>query len=183
MKAAIGSRGANVSGLRKLDVKQLFCLCGFAFLGFFLWVSLVPVTAAPVNPMVSQAMRIRSVRAHLTQLREQKYQMTGDWAQAVLAVEPDVNTLQDLMHQTTDSWTILSNDPELRRSAQTFQVSLAVMQEQARIVEDEVLVARMMQQVGPERREKLLKSVLLPLIDEEQISRERFQEFASRPGI
>ena len=172
-----------MSGHRKLDVKQLFCLCGFAFLGFFLWVSLVPVTAAPVNPMVSQAMRVRSVRARLAQVRQQKYQATGDWAQAVLAAEPDVSALQNLIHQTSDSWTILSNDPELRRSAQTFQVSLAVMQEQARIVEDEVLVARMMQQVGPERREQLLKSVLLPLIGEEQISLERFQEFASRPGI
>ena len=172
-----------MSDHRKLDVKQLFCLCGFAFLGFFLWVSLVPVTVAPVNPMVSQAMRVRSVRAHLTQVREQNYQATSDWSQAVLAVEPDVKALHDLSHQMSDSWTILNNDPELRRSAQTFQVSLAVMEEQARIVEEEVLVARMMQQVGPERREQLLKSVLLPLIAEEQINRERFQEFASRPGI
>lgn len=172
-----------MSGHRKLDVKQLFCLCGFAFLGFFLWVSLVPVTAAPVNPMVSQAMRVRSVRSRLMHAREQKYQATGDWAQAVLAAEPDVNAIQNLIHQTSQSWVILSNDPELRRSAQTFQVSLAVMEEQARILEDEVLVAHMMRQVGPQRREQLLNSVLLPLIGEEQISRERFQEFASRPGI
>jgi len=172
-----------VPGHRKLDVKELFCLCGFAFVGFFLWVALVPVTASPVNPMVSQAMRVHSVRARLTQMREQKYQATGDWAQAILAVEPDVEAIQQLIHQTSDSWTILSNDPELRRSAQTFQVSLAVMQEQARILQDEVVVARMMQQVGPEKREDLLKSALLPLIGEEQISRERFQEFRSRPEI
>ena len=172
-----------MSGHRKLDVKQLFCLCGFAFLGFFLWVSLVPVTAAPGNPMVSQAMRLRSVRGRLSDVRQRKYQATGDWAQAVLAAEPDVDAIQNLIHQTSDSWAILSNDPELRRSAQTFQVSLAVMEEQARILDDEVLVARMMQQVGSQRRKQLLNSVLLPLIGEEQISRERFQEFASRPGI
>lgn len=172
-----------MSGHRKLDVKELFCLCGFAFVGFFLWVSLVPVTAAPVNPMVTEAMRVRAVRSRLNHVREQKYQATGDWAQATLAVEPDVNTIQRVIRQTSDSWTILSGDPELRRSAQTFQVSLAAMQEQGRILEQEVLVAHMMQQVGPEKREELLNSVLLPLISEEQISRERFQEYGSRPGI
>ncbi len=172
-----------MSGHRKLDVKELFCLCGFAFLGFFLWVSLVPVTAAPVNPMVTEAMRVHSVRARLMQARQQKYEATRDWGQAVLAVEPDVELIQQVIHQTSDSWTILSNDPELRRNAKTFQVSLAVMQEQARLLQDEVLVARMMQQVGPEKRQRLLKTALLPLINEEQISRERFQEYRSRPGI
>jgi hypothetical protein len=173
----------TVSGLRKLNVKQLFCLCGFAFFGFFLWISLVPVTAAPVNPLVSQAIQVRRLRKHLLELRQREYAATGDYGQAVLAVEPDVQAIRRVIHQSSDGWAILSNDPELRRNAAQFQIGLAVMEDEAKILEHEVVVARTMQQVRPEKRAQLLKMELLPLIADEQVSRERLLEFRSRPGI
>src|SRR5581483_11004548 len=106
-------RERTLSAHRKLDVKEMFCLCGFAFFGFALWLSLVPETAAiaPVNPMVTQAMRLSTIRTRITQLRQQRYQATGDYAQAVLSVAPDVENLQQVMHQTSAGWNILSRDP------------------------------------------------------------------------
>ena len=172
-----------MSGHRKLDVKELFCLCGFAFLGFTLWLSLVPVTTVAANPLVNGAMRASSIRTRLTQLREERYQATGDYAQAVLSVEPDVKSLQQVIHQSSAGWTILSGDPEVRRGGMQYQLGLAVMQDQARIYEEELLVARMMQQASPQKKNELLRFELLPLISQEQISRERFQEYRTRPGI
>ena len=182
-RTRIGER--TLSGHRKIDMKELFCLCGFAFFGFALWLSLVPETAAitPVNPMVREAMRIGTIRTRITHLRQQKYQATGDYAQAVLSVAPDVEILQQITHQTSAGWTILSSDPELRRTGTQYQLGLAVMQDQARIYEKELLVARMMQQASPEKRKELLRKELLPLMGQEQISRERFQEYHFRPVI
>ncbi|HJS99036.1 MAG TPA: hypothetical protein VJ756_08090 [Terriglobales bacterium] len=174
-----------MSNQRKLDIKELFCLCGFAFFGFALWLSLVPETAAiaPVNPMVRQAMRMGTIRTRINHLREQNYRATGDYAQAVLSVAPDVEAMQHITRETTDGWTILSGDPELRRAEAQYQLGLAVMQDQARIYEEEVIVARMMQQAGPAKRAELLRTELLPLMGQEQISRERFQEYRSRPKL
>ena len=172
-----------MAGHRKLDIKELFCLCGFAFLGFALWLSFVPVTTMPMDPMVSQALRVRAIRNNVTEIRQKKYENTGDYAKAVLAVEPQIQSMQQVIHQASDGWTVLNADPELRRSGQLFQVSLAVMQQQGRIFEEEVLVARMMQEVEPQKRQQLLENALLPLMGEEQINRERLQEYRSRPGI
>jgi hypothetical protein len=172
-----------LAGHRKWDIKELFCLCGFAFLGFALWLSFVPVTTMPMDPMVSQAIRVRAIRNTVTQIRQKNYENTGDYAEAVLAVEPQIQRMQHVIHQASDGWTILNNDPEMRRSGPLFQLSMAAMQQQGRILEEEVLVAHMMQQAEPQRRQELLKNALLPLMNEEQISRERLQEYRSRPGI
>lgn len=177
-----GGRWERTLGHRKLDVKELFCLCGFAFLGFLLWVSLVPVTASPLNPMVGHAMRVGSLRNRLIQLRKMNYEKSGDYAEAVLAVAPDIESLEQVVHQTTEGWAILANDPEYRQGAQQVQVGLGSMQEQARILNDEVIVARMMQQATPLQRQELNRE-LLRLISQEQISRERLQEYHVRPGI
>ncbi len=173
--------GATLSH-HKLNVKELFCLCGFAFLGFVLWISFVPVTATPLNPMVGQAIRVRSIRNRLVHIRQVNYEATGDYSQAVLAAASDIDVLQQIVRQTTAGWIILTNDPEFRRNAQEFQLGLAAMQDQAKILADEVVVARTMRQAGPLQRQELNRE-LLRLISQEQISRERLQEYHVRPGI
>ncbi len=132
--------------------------------------------------MVSQAIRVRSIRNRITQLRQNTYASTGDYGQAVLSVSLDIEALQQVVHQTTDGWAILLNDPEFRRSGQQFRVGLAAMQDLAKILGDEVIVARMMQQAGPRERAQL-SAELQFLMSQEQISRERFQEYRVRPGI